>query len=248
MGTLTSRAQIYKAARSEVMDPETALHPALDRIDSLLGFTLCTSASRPANPFEGQTIHETDTDYKYILQGGTWRAHGIAYKTKTTFLTTPNPTSQGMLVYLLDERRMFVWNGFRWQRVTGPPGDFMGFTNVPNGKYLNNAAQGTTTLNLPFKYDVYAIAILVTGFSSAVADNGWAWEKTAGVGTLDGMSAVSVNAPAGKWVSLVSQCVITGVDPDQNLTFRGLVQVSTTDAEGSYFSGRIEYRIVPTDS
>lgn len=37
------------------------LNNAFDKIDSVVGATICTSATRPANPFHGQIIRETDT-------------------------------------------------------------------------------------------------------------------------------------------------------------------------------------------
>lgn len=204
MGTTTPRLGLYKAAGSgELVDVETQVNAAFDKIDDAIGARQVTSGTRPASPYRGQIIEETDTGYVYM------------------------------------------WNGALWYPIVRPPAAIKGFTEVPNGKRANNLAQGETTLNFPFKYDVHAKVILTTGFSSAVADNGWVWEKTAGVGTLSAMSTASVNAPAGKWVTLVDHCVITDVTPNQNLTFRGLVQVSTTDSGGSYFRGRVEYDIIP---
>lgn len=33
---------------------------------------VCTSASRPANPFEGQMVYETDTDLMLVYNGSAW--------------------------------------------------------------------------------------------------------------------------------------------------------------------------------
>ena len=33
---------------------------------------VCTSTTRPSNPFEGQMIYETDTDYMYVWSGTAW--------------------------------------------------------------------------------------------------------------------------------------------------------------------------------
>jgi len=40
---------------------------------SLSATTICTSGTRPASPFEGQKIYETDTDFEYIYDGSAWR-------------------------------------------------------------------------------------------------------------------------------------------------------------------------------
>lgn len=37
------------------------------------GTTVCTSTTRPASPYEGQYIHETDTDHMLFWNGAAWR-------------------------------------------------------------------------------------------------------------------------------------------------------------------------------
>jgi hypothetical protein len=36
---------------------------------------VCTSSTRPASPFEGQAIYETDTDLSLVWNGSAWRAY-----------------------------------------------------------------------------------------------------------------------------------------------------------------------------
>ena len=36
------------------------------------GTIICTSSTRPASPFEGQQIYETDTDLEYVYNGSSW--------------------------------------------------------------------------------------------------------------------------------------------------------------------------------
>lgn len=59
---------------------------------SLSATTICTSATRPASPFEGQKIYETNTDLEYIYDGSAWRvawrnvsfaAYGTTYQGST---------------------------------------------------------------------------------------------------------------------------------------------------------------------
>lgn len=33
---------------------------------------VCTSSTRPASPFEGQVIYETDTDFMKVYNGSAW--------------------------------------------------------------------------------------------------------------------------------------------------------------------------------
>lgn len=37
---------------------------------------VCTSSTRPASPFEGQAIYETDTNLKYFYDGSAWQLDG----------------------------------------------------------------------------------------------------------------------------------------------------------------------------
>jgi hypothetical protein len=39
---------------------------------SLIKAGVCTSSTRPATPYEGQVIYETDTDLTYVYSGSTW--------------------------------------------------------------------------------------------------------------------------------------------------------------------------------
>jgi hypothetical protein len=63
---------------------------------SIIKTGVCTSGTRPASPFEGQMIYETDTDKVLVWNGSAWYANWnlpwgvVAYakKTTSTALTT----------------------------------------------------------------------------------------------------------------------------------------------------------------
>ena len=82
MSTLTSRVGLYKPAAdgSELVNVVTDLNNNLDKIDSWLGATVCTSGTRPALPFSGQIIRESDTAKMYCWSGAAWVQilHGTA--------------------------------------------------------------------------------------------------------------------------------------------------------------------------
>lgn len=52
------------------------------------GTIICTSSTRPASPFEGQTIYETDTKKKLTYNGTTWYSEGLQFEASTTTATT----------------------------------------------------------------------------------------------------------------------------------------------------------------
>lgn len=82
MSTLTSRVGLFKPAAdgSELVNVVTDLNNNLDKIDSWLGATICTSGTRPGSPWSGQIIRESDTAKMYCWSGAAWvqLLHGTA--------------------------------------------------------------------------------------------------------------------------------------------------------------------------
>lgn len=71
----TPRIKLPKPALAgEVIDP-AMMRSRADIMDQFAGWFVCTSVSRPAEPFEGLGIYETDTKARYIYSGG-WRYIG----------------------------------------------------------------------------------------------------------------------------------------------------------------------------
>lgn len=59
---------------------------------------VCTSTTRPASPYEGQAIYETDTDLMYVWTGATWMR----------IYTTPLTTKGDLLAYSTEPTRLAV--------------------------------------------------------------------------------------------------------------------------------------------
>lgn len=77
MSTLTTRLGLYKpaASGSELVNVVTDLNNNLDSLDAKVGVFACTSGTRPASPYDGQMIRETDTGKVYIRNAttSTWQ-------------------------------------------------------------------------------------------------------------------------------------------------------------------------------
>lgn len=54
---------------------------------------VCTSSTRPASPYEGQVIYETDTDLLRIWNGSAWRTLAFGTPTNGTVLQTVEGTT-----------------------------------------------------------------------------------------------------------------------------------------------------------
>lgn len=59
----TPRLGLSLPVGSDIADIKLAMNPQLDKIDSVFDALECSSAARPAVPFDGQIIWETDTQY-----------------------------------------------------------------------------------------------------------------------------------------------------------------------------------------
>lgn len=72
---LTSRVQLSKAlpGTNEPFNTNT-FNANLNKLDAAVGATICTSTSRPASPYPGQLIYETDSKKQLMWDGIRWTA------------------------------------------------------------------------------------------------------------------------------------------------------------------------------
>jgi hypothetical protein len=75
MATTTSRLGLTLPDPADTVDV-TQLNADFTKIDNTVGFTPCTSSTRPSSPVDGQGIYERDTHNAYVwdAQASTWRA------------------------------------------------------------------------------------------------------------------------------------------------------------------------------
>lgn len=71
--TLTSRLKLKKPDPVSGFVLVSEVNDNSDVLDANPGAFICTSTTRPATPFEGQRIYETDTEAELIRVGGTWK-------------------------------------------------------------------------------------------------------------------------------------------------------------------------------
>lgn len=80
---------------------------------------ICTSATRPAAPIEGQQIYETDTNKSLVFDGASWWTIGIAGNLTTTY-AAPAVTQSGSVTVSVDASEYRIISGVCewWFRVT----------------------------------------------------------------------------------------------------------------------------------
>jgi hypothetical protein len=75
MATNTTKLGLIKPDFVDVVDIAD-LNSNADDIDAAVGSTIVTSATRPASPYAGQVIYETDTELSFVWDGSTWKPSG----------------------------------------------------------------------------------------------------------------------------------------------------------------------------
>ena len=74
---------------------------------------IVTSGTRPASPYVGLFIYETDTHYVFSWNGSSWVYRGGTIICTSSTRPTLNLFA-GLTIYETDTRLFFVWNGAAW--------------------------------------------------------------------------------------------------------------------------------------
>lgn len=73
MGSLTTKMGLWKPASTDNVEEQTDINAPLDLLDQYLSLQNVTSGSRPASPWNGQLIFETDTTRMLVWSGSDWQ-------------------------------------------------------------------------------------------------------------------------------------------------------------------------------
>lgn len=126
MATTTTKLALTKPDGTDLVDI-AVLNANADKLDLAAGAFTCTSSTRPATPWNGQLIFETDTNnfYVYISSSAVWLSVGGAV------ISTTKPTTAGRGNFWMDPDTMKVYiyyvdaNSSQWVEVGG------GSTEIP---------------------------------------------------------------------------------------------------------------------
>jgi hypothetical protein len=107
MATSTTKLGLTKPDFVDVVDV-SELNTNADAIDAAVGATIVTSATRPASPWAGQIIYETDTESTFVWTGSAWIASGGGASV-TVATTAPVGPDEGDLWLNSTEAKMYVY-------------------------------------------------------------------------------------------------------------------------------------------
>lgn len=107
MATTTTKLGLTKPDFVDVVDI-SQLNTNANKIDLAVGFTICTSATRPATPWAGQPIFETDTLTPFIWSGSAWVVAGGGGSIEIS-ATAPATPSAGDLWWDSDNGALYIY-------------------------------------------------------------------------------------------------------------------------------------------
>jgi len=94
-----------------------------DDVDGLLGLTVCTSTTRPASPYQGMQVYETDTADRYFWNGASWWPEDGLKRIKSADTVRNNTTTltadPHLAVPVITANTRYILSGFlKWAATT----------------------------------------------------------------------------------------------------------------------------------
>jgi hypothetical protein len=207
-----------------------AIDAALGRLGIRPG--VCTSSTRPANPFEGQVIYETDTNNIRFWSGSAWESN----KGGIVSSSAPTGAAAGDIWYDSDDGRAYIYyddgSSQQWVEFGAAPSG----SSITLASYADSAAR-TTAIPSPTEAD---LSYLQDTNSVEVYD-GSAWAAVGGgqsisyTPTLTNWTATAV---IGRYVQ-IGKLVHVFFEASGTITCSGIMRVTVpvTAAAGNRLNG-----------
>ena len=159
-----------------------AIDAALGRLGIRPG--VCTSSTRPANPFEGQVIYETDTNNIRFWSGSAWESN----KGGIISSSAPTGAAAGDIWYDSDDGRAYIYydDGSSQQWVefgAAPSGSSITLASYADSAARTSAIPSPTEADLSYLQDTNSVEVY----------DGSAWAAVGG-GSLVFITSTSVSA------------------------------------------------------
>jgi hypothetical protein len=135
-----------------------ALDAALGRLGIRPG--VCTSSTRPANPFEGQVIYETDTNNIRFWSGSAWESN----KGGIVSSSAPTGAAAGDIWYDSDDGRTYIYydDGSSQQWVefgAAPSGSSITLASYADSAARTSAIPSPTEADLSYLQDTNSVEV-----------------------------------------------------------------------------------------
>jgi hypothetical protein len=211
-----------------------SIDAALGRLGIQTG--VCTSSTRPANPYEGQVIYETDTNSLRFWSGSAWESN------KGAVISSAAPTSPaaGDIWYDSDDGRAYVYyddgSSQQWVEFGAPPSG----STIALASYADSAAR-TTAIPSPTEAD---LSYLQDTNSVEVYD-GSAWAAVGAGAILQVVTATYSTEEANTSTTFVATSLEASITPSSTdskiLVFASVPYRS--DRASNFYSGEARFAI-----
>lgn len=169
MATTTARLRLRKPTRDDLISVLQDLDGNYDAIDAAMGATICTSTTRPSQPYAGQLIYETDTGFEYIWNAAWVLVSANPFPGMRAFANTAAVVSPvtNQVIYDLSDKNLKMWTGTAWQIIY--PG-FGSWLSLPKNNGWTNF--DPTLLPASYRKAPGNKVEIIGKMSSGVTDNG----------------------------------------------------------------------------
>lgn len=202
-----------------------SIDAALGRLGIQTG--VCTSSTRPANPYEGQVIYETDTNNLRFWSGSAWESN----KGAVISSAAPSSPAAGDIWYDSDDGRAYVYyddgSSQQWVEFGAPPSG----STIALASYADSAAR-TTAIPSPTEAD---LSYLQDTNKVEVYD-GSAWAAVGG-GVLTTYTPTWNNFTVGNATQNFAYCVVNDLMFIQGRVIWGSTTSMSTNPSFSIPSG-----------
>jgi len=164
-----------------------AIDAALGRLGIKPG--VCTSSTRPANPFEGQVIYETDTNNIRFWSGSAWESN----KGGIISSSAPTGAAAGDIWYDSDDGRAYIYydDGSSQQWVefgAAPSGSSITLASYADSAARTSAIPSPTEADLSYLQDTNSVEVYDGSAWASIAPTGGIaiFNETQSAGTSGG--------------------------------------------------------------
>lgn len=146
MATSSTRLDLRLAEPTDTVNVETDIADNFAAVDANIGYVICTSGTRPATPYAGMQIHETDTHNRLVYDAsgaGSW----VHYPgSVVAALADVQGKYAGLTALLSTTNIMYRWTGSVWVTLAstldptlGPAVPFAAYTRAATQSVSNNS-------------------------------------------------------------------------------------------------------------
>jgi hypothetical protein len=247
MATTTTRLGLTKPDYADNVDIAD-INSNMDDIDAAVGASVVTSGTRPASPFTGQVIYETDTESTFVWTGSAWIASGGGASV-TVSETAPVSPAEGDLWLNSTEAKMYVYyddgTSAQWVAAVGGTVPSQGkiiavkdalFTGTQSASVAGGDNVAVTDLSITHEVADASNKLIISAFLGAASNN--VGFGNVGLAVHDGTGLIAVGASPGSRAAVTAGGATVGTGSETIATMPSVTFVHTPGAGSKTYTVR----------